>query len=113
MHEMSLCESVLQILEQQARVQNFTRVTKVQLEIGVFACVEPEAMRFGFAAVTTGTVAEGARLDIIRVSGEAWCLTCNRLVPVRARVDACPACGHELLSPKGGDELRIKQLEVA
>lgn len=113
MHEMSLCESVLQILEQQARVQNFTRVTKVQLEIGVFACVEPDAMQFGFEAVTPGTLAEGARLDIIRVSGEAWCLTCNRLVPVRVRIDACPACGHELLSPKGGDELRIKELEVA
>jgi hydrogenase nickel incorporation protein HypA/HybF len=112
MHEMSLCESVLRILEQQAHVQHFTRVTKVHLEIGMLACVEAEAMRFGFSAVTQGTLAEGARLDIIRVSAEAWCLSCNRVVPVHVRFDTCPSCGHELLSPNGGDELRIKELEV-
>ncbi|MGI9321650.1 MAG: hydrogenase maturation nickel metallochaperone HypA [Thiogranum sp.] len=110
---MSLCEGVLQILERQARIQSFTRVRNVQLEIGVFACVEPEAMQFGFAAVTPGTLAEGARLDIVSVAGEAWCLTCNRPVPVRSRIDVCPECGHELLPPRGGDELRIKELEVA
>jgi hydrogenase nickel incorporation protein HypA/HybF len=113
MHEMALCESVLAILEQQARVQHFTRVRRIQLEVGVFACVEAEAMRFGFAALIPGTLAEGARLDITRVAGEAWCLSCNRSVPVRARFGVCPECGHELLPPTGGDELRIKELEVA
>jgi Zn finger protein HypA/HybF involved in hydrogenase expression len=26
MHEMSICEGILQVMEEQARVQNFTRV---------------------------------------------------------------------------------------
>ena len=112
MHEMSLCESLLQMLERQAPVQKFTRVRKVRLEVGIFACVEPEAMRFGFEALSHGTLAEGARLEIIQASGEAWCLICDRSVPVRARFETCPKCGHELVASNGGDELRIKELEV-
>lgn len=112
MHEMSLCEGVLQILEEQAQTQKFSLVRAVCLEIGVFACVEPHAMQFSFEAVTQGTLAERARLEITQVPGEAWCVTCERMVPARARFDTCPTCGMDLLSPKGGDQLRIKELEV-
>ena len=67
MHEMSLCESVLRIIESEAPVQGFSRVTRVCLEIGHLAGVEVEAMRFGFDVVTAGSLAAGARLDIERV----------------------------------------------
>ena len=40
MHEMSLCEGVLQILEEHAKSQGFTRVKTVWLEIGCLAGVE-------------------------------------------------------------------------
>jgi hypothetical protein len=36
MHELSLCESVLQVIEQQAQVENYQTVTAVYLEIGAF-----------------------------------------------------------------------------
>lgn len=112
MHEMSLCESVLQILELQAQSQKFSRVTTVRMEIGAFACVEPEAMRFSFESVTRGTLAEHAQLEIVQTRGNAWCLSCERLIPVRQRFSVCPACNNDLLAPTGGDELRIKELEV-
>jgi hydrogenase nickel incorporation protein HypA/HybF len=112
MHEMSLCKDVLHILDQLAQAQRFTRVRTVYLEIGVFACVEPDAMRFGFEAVAQGTLAEGARLEVIQVPGKALCMACNQLVPVRARFDTCSSCGGDLLSPNGGNQLSIKELEV-
>ena len=74
MHEMSLCESVLDILEQQAREQNYCKVTKVWLEIGALSSVEADAMRFCFDAVMQGSLADKARLEIITVQGRAWCL---------------------------------------
>ncbi len=112
MHEMSLCEGVLQILEQQAQINRFTQVTTVRLEIGALACVEPEAMQFSFAAITAGTVADGARLEIIRISGQAWCMTCKQAVSVTQRFAVCPICGSDPLPPSGGDQLRVKELEV-
>lgn len=112
MHEMSLCEGVLQVIEAQARAQHFVRVRQVRLEVGALACVEPEAMRFSFDAVMRGTLAEGANLEIIAVPGEAWCLSCAKAQPVARRYDECPECGSVLLQVCRGDELRIKDLEV-
>jgi hydrogenase nickel incorporation protein HypA/HybF len=112
MHELSLCEGILQVLNEQAQVQGYARVKTVWLEIGALAGVEREAMRFGFEVITRGTVAEGARLEIIAVPGRAWCMPCGRTVGVQQRFDPCPECGAYQLQVSGGDELRIKELEV-
>jgi hydrogenase nickel incorporation protein HypA/HybF len=112
MHEMALCESILDALEHNARIENYARVKTVRLEIGALAGVEIDAMRFGFDVVMKGSLADGARLDIIEVPGSAWCLQCMKTVPVKQRYDACIDCGSYQLQVTGGEEMKIKQLEV-
>jgi hydrogenase nickel incorporation protein HypA/HybF len=112
MHELSLCENVLQVLEEQSRTQSYSRVKTVWLEIGALAGVEVEAMRFGFEVVTRGTLADGSRLVIVAVPGRAWCAECANDVPLEQRFDPCPVCGGYQLQVSGGDELRIRELEV-
>ncbi|HXH65088.1 MAG TPA: hydrogenase maturation nickel metallochaperone HypA [Mariprofundaceae bacterium] len=112
MHEISLCEDVVQLIEAQAGVQGFRRVRTVRLEIGSLAGVEIEAMRFGFDAVARGSIADGASLEIIEVPGTAWCPHCRKQVGVELRFDACPDCGHQPLQLTAGDEMRILELEV-
>lgn len=112
MHEMSLCEGVLQVLQDQASSVGFNRVKTVWLEIGDLAGVDAEAMRFGFDVVVKGSVADGAALEIINLPGRAWCMTCGHEVRVSQRFDPCPDCGGYQLQVTGGDELRIKELEV-
>ncbi|MDX8405173.1 MAG: hydrogenase maturation nickel metallochaperone HypA [Mariprofundus sp.] len=112
MHEMSLCEGVIQLIEDQAVQQHFTRVNTVWLEIGALAGVEIVAMRFSFDAVAKDTLADGARLEIISIPGQALCPACRRSVQLYARFDACPACGHYPLELIAGEEMRIKELEV-
>ena len=112
MHEMSLCEGVLQLLEENARSQGYDRVLGVWLEIGALSGVEIEAMRFCFDAVVRDTLADGARLHIVAQPGEAWCMNCARTVTVTQRFDACPDCGGYQLQVTGGDQMRVKELEV-
>jgi len=112
MHELSLCEGVIQLIEDQAREQGFSRVRTVWLEIGELAGVETEAMRFSFDAIAKGSVADAARLEIVDVPGRARCPTCNHAVTISARYDACPDCGHYPLEITAGEEMRIKELEV-
>lgn len=109
MHEMSLAESVLQIVEDAARAQRLRRVTAVWLEIGELSSVEPEALSFCFDVVVKGSVAEGARLEIIRVPGVGWCMQCAAQVPLRALYEACPTCGSYQVQPTGGTEMRVKE----
>jgi hydrogenase nickel incorporation protein HypA/HybF len=112
MHEMSLCEGVLRILEEQARDQAFSRVKTVWLEIGDLASVEKEAMRFSFDVVMKGSLADGARLEIIEIPGQAWCMQCMKPVAIKHLFDACNDCGSHQLQVTGGEEMRIKELEV-
>jgi hydrogenase nickel incorporation protein HypA/HybF len=112
MHEMSLAEGVLQLVEDAARKQAFTKVTTVWLEIGQLAGVEVEAMRFCFDAVTRGSVAEGARLEIIAAPGAGWCTQCSSSVALSEVFDACPRCGAYQVQVTGGTQMRVKELEV-
>jgi len=112
MHELSLCEGILQVLEDNAGTQGYQRVKTVWLEIGRLSGVEVEAMRFSFEVVTKGSLADHASLEIIDVPGEAWCMQCSKAVPVQQRFDACPDCGSYQLQVTGGEELKIKELEV-
>ena len=113
MHEMSLAEGVLQLIEDAALEQGFSRVTAVWLEIGQLAGVEAEAMRFCFDAVAHGSVAEGARLEILATPGSGWCTRCSASVVLSEAFGACPQCGTYQLRVTGGTEMRVKELEVA
>lgn len=112
MHEMSLCEGVLQVLETEAKNQGFSKVLTVWLEIGDLSSVEPEAMLFTFDVVTRNSLANDAKLKIINVPGNAWCMQCSKNVSVKQRFDECPDCGSFQLQITGGDEMKIKELEV-
>ncbi len=112
MHEMSLCEGVLDILKTEAVNQGYKRVMTVWLEIGELSGVEPDAMMFSFDAVTRGSLADGAKLVIVPVPGESWCMKCSKNIKVKQRFDCCPDCGSYQLQVVSGDEMKIKELEV-
>ena len=112
MHELSLCESLLDILKAEAETGKFHTVKRITLEVGPLSSVEPEAMRFGFDVVMRGTLADGAKLDIVTPPAEARCLNCFELVTVDDRFAPCPKCGSTDLQISGGDALRIKEMEV-
>lgn len=111
-HELSLAENVLQIIEDAMQNQKFFRIKKVWLEIGLLACVQQESLRFYFEIVTRDTAAHEARLEIIEVAGQGWCDQCACEMPLTTRYDACLHCGHYGLKIIRGEEMRVKELEV-
>ena len=112
MHEMSICESIMRVREDQAKQQGFHHVSASRLEIGPFAGVELEALRFSFDVVTRGTLADGCQLEVIETEARAWCLPCAKDFHVEQRFDPCPDCGSYQLQVMAGEELRIKDMEV-
>jgi hydrogenase nickel incorporation protein HypA/HybF len=112
MHEMSLAESVREIVDETARSNGARRVAVVRLEIGRLAQVEIEAMRFAFDVVKRGSLADTARLDIVETDGSAWCMQCSQAVVVTQRGDACPNCAGYQLQVTGGDRMRVMDIEI-
>lgn len=112
MHEMSLAESVIQIAEGTARQHGGTRVSAITLEIGLLAGVEIEALRFCFGAASQSSLAAGATLVIEQPGGRAWCMPCAESVPLSSLVEACPRCGSHQLQVTGGNELKVREIEI-
>ncbi len=112
MHEMSIAESLVELIEEEARSQGFSQVKQIRVKLGALGHVEPHALAFCFDAISHGTVAQGACLELETVAGEGWCSGCDRTVPISARYALCPACGQSHVRMTAGDELRLTELEV-
>jgi hydrogenase nickel incorporation protein HypA/HybF len=112
MHEVSIVESMVALVEDEHRRQDFSRVNMICVHLGALGHVEPDALRFCFGAVTSGTIADGARLKIVMIPGEGRCADCDRIVPIQDRFSECPVCGGTRVRMIAGDELRLAELEV-
>ena len=113
MHEMALVEAMLAIVEDTARASAATRVTGVRLSLGALSHVERDALAFCFDVVTRGSIADGATLTIDTVDGAAWCMPCGATVPLARVGDPCPRCGSFQLAVTQGDDMRVRDIEVA
>ena len=112
MHEMSLTQNIMEIIEQQHRQHGFREVTDIWLEIGALSCVEQSALEFCFEIMRKDTVAEHCRLHFVHLTVRAWCWQCQQEVEVAAYQDCCPRCQGVHLQRQSGTEFRIKEMAV-
>ena len=112
MHELSLCRSILTIINEQLAGKTVCKVKKVVLEIGELTAVDPESLLFNFDVAVKGTLAEGARLELIPIEGRGICQNCQKQVHIKRYYDGCHACGQFSLTITQGEELRVKCLEI-
>lgn len=110
MHELSLIQGVVEICEQHS---DGRRVLEVTLEIGALSGVVPESLEFCFDAAAKNTLLEGARLIIERVPATGFCSSCGVVSTMETYFDPCPCCSAPVLELRSGDEMRVRDLEVA
>jgi hydrogenase nickel incorporation protein HypA/HybF len=108
-HELSIAQSIVEMVGERA---GEARVQRLALVIGRLSGVMPDALRFCFDICAEGTGLEGAVLEIIEPPGRGRCLDCGREQEMTSFFEACP-CGAGGLECIAGDELRIKEMEMA
>jgi hydrogenase nickel incorporation protein HypA/HybF len=109
MHELGIAQEIVALVIEHSRG---ARVTRVVLEIGKLSAVLPDAVRFCFDLCGEGTVVEGASLDIIETPGCARCRVCGGGVSLDRPFGRCE-CGSTDLEWLSGEELKVKEFEVA
>jgi hydrogenase nickel incorporation protein HypA/HybF len=113
MHELSIANSIAEIVGEQAQSQGGGRITGVTLRIGRLSCVHEDALRYSFDLVTEGTPLSGASLAVIEVPVRIWCAICKAEVELPGiQRFACPACGHLSGDIRAGRELDIESIEI-
>lgn len=111
MHEMSLALEIGEICERELARAAGDRLLEVGVEVGAFAGVEVETLRFCLDAVL-GERFEGARCEITLEPASAVCLICTERFMVERAPFECPRCGGVARGASGGDALRVSYLEV-
>lgn len=112
MHELSLAQNIMDIVEEQCHKNNVKKVTALWLELGALSCVEQSALEFCFDMITKETIAENCKIHFIPIPAQAYCWQCEKIVTISIQQNACPHCGSIHLQRQSGDELRIKEIEV-
>lgn len=112
MHELSIAQAIVDVVEQEARTAGGERVLGITLSLGELAGVVEEQLRFCFPVVTDGTLAEGAELVIEGVEGRGWCPTCEREYHLRTLLSTCPDCDGFSSEVLAGQELRVARIEL-
>ena len=112
MHELSLCQTLLRIVEEQAAALPCSRITKINLEFGVLAAIDRSAFEFAFEAASQGTIAAQATLHFIEIAGQGFCESCQKSMQLLRVYDPCDTCAQSGLQITQGNELRIQSMEV-
>ena len=112
MHELSLMESTLAIVFEEARRSQADKVASLRMKIGALSGVVPESLLFAFEALTEGTMAEGARLQIDRIPVACYCETCKSEFEPALYSFKCPSCGNPSVEIRRGREIEIVSIEV-
>ncbi|MCL2025845.1 MAG: hydrogenase maturation nickel metallochaperone HypA [Leptospirales bacterium] len=111
MHELSIAGSIFDILMDIAGKNNLKKIERVVLSVGAMRQVVPIAMETAFAAVTAGSIAEGAVLEMEVIPVEMRCVSCDAVFAVERNIFVCPLCDAVKLDLVSGDELIIKNIE--
>ena len=113
MHEVGIMQNAIQMAEQQARESGANRIHALRLRVGLMSGVVAEALEFAFEAVSRGTLAEGARLEIERVPPAAWCAHCGAEFPCEDYDLTCPRCREFSQELRRGTEIQLSSIEVS
>lgn len=113
MHELSIVQGILEIVERERIARGFKKVRSVELQCGHYSCVSEESLRFLFEAAATGPHLEGAAIELVRMPAMRICGACRAEFPAGVEgPSACPACGAAGAAPLVRTGVFLRSLEV-
>lgn len=113
MHELSLINGLLEIVETYERTHGFEHVNTLKLSFGRLSCIDPGALQFAFEIQSKGTKAEGASLEFDIRPVVLYCFDCEREVVVERYPVPCPECrGENVIMTNGTETLQLLEMDV-
>ena len=109
MHELSIAEAIVQVVERHAAGR---RVARVEVRVGHLRQVVPSALEFAWELVTDGTAAQGAELVLEEVPAAVRCRACGAESVQERFPFSCASCGGFDIDLFQGEELLVDSLEL-
>lgn len=111
-HELSVCQALLAQVVEIATDRGASAVSRITVEVGPLSGVEPALLASAFEIVRAGSCAARAILLIETTAVTISCLICGAESQTAPNRLLCAACGGYRTRVVGGDELRLRGVEL-
>ena len=112
MHELSIAQSIVDLIVQYVPDEKSSLVQSVKVKVGSQSGVVADSLEFCFTAITKETRFDGTRLDIESVPFVVWCDDCSSSFQNDDGTILCPLCGGGKTRVVSGTELQVVELEL-
>lgn len=113
MHELSLVQNLFTQLHGLLRENGAAQIHTVKVEIGPFAGVVTDAFEFAFGIFRdTEPWANGAKLQLSTPKPQYRCLCGHLQQREKPEPGVCEQCGEQSLTPAGGSDIILLQVEM-
>lgn len=112
MHEMSIAQSLVDILQEEMTRHQAGALKSVRLHIGELSAIVPSSLSFCFEVIVKGTNMEGAQLNMDTIPVKGLCRQCRETFEVKDYVFVCPHCQGTDIETVSGQDLSIVEMEV-
>jgi hydrogenase nickel incorporation protein HypA/HybF len=111
MHELSIAQSIADIVIEQMKVHGLAKVEAIHLRVGALRGVVLESLNFGFGFVIQGTPLEGSVLRAEEIPLRGRCLACGQEFSMDVWLAECPSCREVQIEIISGKELDVVGIE--
>lgn len=112
MHELAICQSLMNQVESLALEHRAQRVTEIVVAIGPLSGVEAQLLKNAYPLASAGTVAQQAELIIENLPIRVQCSICNSESDALPNKLVCNKCGDWRTTLVSGDELLLMSVEL-
>ena len=112
MHELAICQALMNQVESIAAERNATNVVSIVVGMGPLSGVEAQLLKHAYPVASAGTLAEGAELVIENLPVRIRCTECGNESDALPNKLLCKACGDWRTTLISGDELILMSVEL-
>ena len=112
MHELSIAQSIIDIVTQHLPDNNHSQVKSVIVRIGKLSNVLPDSLSFCFEAITKDTDFEKTELIMKIIPINIECKDCGKISETENYIFSCPSCESTNISIISGNDLNVEEIEV-
>jgi hydrogenase nickel incorporation protein HypA/HybF len=112
MHELAVCQALIEQVERVARQNDARRVVSIVITVGPLSGVEPQLLEHAYPIAAAGTIAEHASLVVETVPVRVRCRTCSAETDAQPNSIVCGACGDWQVDVTGGEEMLLRRVEI-
>ena len=112
MHELAVCQALMEQVESIALEQQADSVVSVHLGIGPLSGVEPRLLEQAFFIARAGSIAAEAELVIKSLPVRVSCDQCGQITDALPARLLCAECGNWRTKLVSGDEQQLQHMEL-